>query len=300
MTEDFASHNQSWGTVKGYDLDLMREASSTFERLENADCISRYIGALNGGKDLVVVTSRKTADNFNETLIASDLAGAIGQWFDIGYWICKSKEFFECLGEGGCTVDAIHPLISNWSVGTDFQPMNDTNYGLGSVPYEYYLSAGSVPVEYCLSAGVNQINEKCGLHFSSTIMWIVCSINFLKCGFIIFVSCYSGCTDSLVTIGDVVASYLERPDSTTKGMCLADKKAFPKRGNWGTRAVVFKTRKTRWIEATTKGQFGSTVALYVIDFQLSHTYEKADSIQTCHNLDHCWRPPRCRNRNSPS
>ena len=228
----------------------MRLASSSFERLENADCINRYIGALNGGKDLVVVTSMKAADISNRTLVTMDVAGT-SQWFDIGYWICGSRGIYPKLGGGGCTADAIHPFISSWSVATDMQSGNATHYALGSVP-----------VEYCLSAGVNAINERCGLHFSSTIMWIVCFMNFLKCGFVLFVSCYSGCKDSLVTLGDVVASFLESPDKTTKGMCMATKKSFPRKGNWGPGAVVFNSRKTRWISATTKGQFGSTVALY--------------------------------------
>ena len=239
----------------------MRKSSSTFERLENQDCINRYIGALNGGKDLIVVTSRTMAENFNKTLITPDLAGT-AQWYNIGYWICGSNVIYSNQGGGGCTADAIRPFVSNWSVAAQLQQTNATLYGLGSAP-----------VEYCLSAGVNQTNEKCGLHFSSTIMWIVCFMNFLKCGFVIFVSCYSGCADSLVTLGDAVASFLENPDSTTKGMCLADKRSFPRKGPWGTtEPIMFQSRKTRWIEATTKRHFGSTIALYVF-LTLSHQPE---------------------------
>lgn len=74
-------------------------------------------------------------------------------------------------------------------------------------------------VQYCLS---QEMGEHCKLQFSAAIMIIVIVCNLIKT---ICMACIVWRQDSepLVTFGDAVASFLNKPDSSTKGNCLAGK-----------------------------------------------------------------------------
>ncbi|CAN9250055.1 unnamed protein product [Alternaria alternata] len=72
------------------------------------------------------------------------------------------------------------------------------------------------PVKYCLS---ERADPTCKLHFEPTIGIIVTILNFVKAGVMFYVAFFVG-DEPLMTMGDAVASFLERPDPTSKNRCL--------------------------------------------------------------------------------
>lgn len=84
-------------------------------------------------------------------------------------------------------------------------------------------------VEYCLSEPVPDI---CRLQFAVPIMVVVLSCNLVKLLCMAF-TMWKYRESSMVTLGDAVSSFLERPDPYTKGMCIVTKKEIES-GVWTT------------------------------------------------------------------
>ena len=79
VTQDYAHHNESWG-----DLDRIRLNITEFERLNNTECIERYVNSLNHGPDVVVVTNKSSSANDGNAFLGSlDL----DRWPDEDLWI---------------------------------------------------------------------------------------------------------------------------------------------------------------------------------------------------------------------
>jgi len=72
-------------------------------------------------------------------------------------------------------------------------------------------------VEYCYSL---PSQEHCKLQFSAGLLVTVVILNLAKA--VLMLACALGWRDEppLLTVGDAVASFLERPDASTEGMCL--------------------------------------------------------------------------------
>ncbi|KAF6796528.1 hypothetical protein CSOJ01_13126 [Colletotrichum sojae] len=73
---------------------------------------------------------------------------------------------------------------------------------------------------------IQKTDEHCKLFFSSTLCWVVAAFILLKAVLMLFVAFGMGDEDPLMTIGDVVASFLERQDEPTSDMCLKSKDHF--------------------------------------------------------------------------
>ena len=76
------------------------------------------------------------------------------------------------------------------------------------------------PISYCL---VEEVQQECRLQFSLTIMIIVILANATKAS-IMFLTWWKFSTPTLVTMGDAITSFLDNPDQTTAGVCLASKR----------------------------------------------------------------------------
>ena len=78
------------------------------------------------------------------------------------------------------------------------------------------------PIEYCLS---DQIESSCKLQLSLVIMVIVVLCNFAK-ALCMSLTIWKLSSMPLLTLGDVIASFLDRPDPHTANNCLASKYRF--------------------------------------------------------------------------
>ena len=76
------------------------------------------------------------------------------------------------------------------------------------------------PISYCLS---EPIPERCTLQYSMHILIVVVICNALKVLVMLFIF-WKQETETLVTLGDAISSFLDNPDPTTAGQCLASKR----------------------------------------------------------------------------
>lgn len=231
-TEDYRRKNDSWGTEK---LNRIRQESmTTYEELDNSDCIDRYINRLNGGKDVVVITNKSSSQNHNSTLLGS---------FDLrkfpkdGFWICASPYIGFKAGDGGCTKWFMNQFRTNWTVVYN----GESRYVPGDRDAVLALS--------CYSGGVHTEDNKCGLHFSTSIMIFVCALNLIKCLLICWTRYYVRNSELLVIPGDAIVSFLQTPDVHTEDMSTKSKDDFQKRSHWSSEPKRWNPQKTRYYRA---------------------------------------------------
>lgn len=198
--------------MSDYWADMQANASS-WQRLENKDCIKKYENAfISGRRNVILVSSTKNDTNSVLMYGSSDISSAMdGNW-----WICS-----EGRQDGGfmtCNPDKFITLASNWTV------------------FDY-------PIEYCLS----QITkDTCSMNFSMTIMIVVLAFNTLKVFLMLWVLFRFDAEKILASVGDAAASFLTHEDPTTMRMCLADKRGI--RRDWKARGFArpFDPRRRHW------------------------------------------------------
>lgn len=130
----------------------------------------------------------------------------------------------------------------------------------------------STPVDYCLSSGVQQLDNKCGVHFSIGIMVAVCVMNYIKClcvcyTFLLFFD-KKPSLQPLATIGDLIQSALTtttndpEDDDPTHRMCLASEKDFKKGIIWRSIRRHWKGPQTyRMLSLASKKRWFTTLGL---------------------------------------
>ena len=103
-------------------------------------------------------------------------------------------------------------------------------------------------IQYCLS---KRVGEHCTLQFSLAIMIVVITCNMLKtiCMSII---AWKQDPEPLVTLGDAIASFLDRPDVKTEGSCIAGKNQFEDSRSWGLLLSRWDLKQMRWFRAASR------------------------------------------------
>jgi hypothetical protein len=117
-------------------------------------------------------------------------------------WICSDEHKMHINTPCSSSVNGIQSAPDDWKVSS-----------LGEYPY---YGTTSYPVDYCLS---EESESRCKVQFTLTIAILVTALNFLK-AILIFYTALGTKENPLLTMGDAVASFLERKDETTRGMCL--------------------------------------------------------------------------------
>ena len=84
-------------------------------------------------------------------------------------------------------------------------------------------------IEYCLS---QTVEDYCKVQSSGAIMVVVIICNLCKMIIMSHIA-WRRPSQPLVTVGDAVAPFLDHPDLTTMGNCLAGKNQFEKKGPSG-------------------------------------------------------------------
>ena len=180
-------------------LEGYQKNQTSLERLSVETCLEVYTAqVLSSHSDVLLVSSYS---NFTNSLLGYQYTGYqydIWDSADYGYF-GKLSFFLEC---------SEVPVSCQQSFGTLLDPQNW--------------------LQYCLSVPAK---EHCRLQFSLTIMIVVIVCNLMK------TICMSTIVwkqdpEPLVTLGDAIASFMDRPDVTTKGNCIAGKARFEKSKSW--------------------------------------------------------------------
>lgn len=114
---------------------------------------------------------------------------------------------------------------------------------------------------FCRSGGVHKEDNKCGLHFSTSIMIFVCVLNLLKCLLICWTAFYTSKIELLVMAGDALVSFLQIPDPHTKGMSTRSKQEFQQSSNWKSEPRKWNPQKQRWYRAASLRRWGTALIL---------------------------------------
>jgi hypothetical protein len=174
-------------------------------RLENADCIAAFDSGIQSAYGNVVAVSSSTTD---ETVLnITDTSSG-------GNWICDAAGS----GTEYCDFAAARANASGWTLPGNSQPgyvTPDTHYKSGLVCNNLHPNE-NFPISHCL---VQPVTEHCQIGMSVIFLGIVVAFNALKAVFL-FITALKMNQKSLVTVGDAIESFLDRPDPSTAGYCL--------------------------------------------------------------------------------
>ncbi|CAK4031371.1 Hypothetical predicted protein [Lecanosticta acicola] len=169
--------------------------ASLVKNMSTSECISTYgTNFVSGNSHVVAIANEPGNSTTNETLFYVDQTGG---GLDDG-----SIVSYECI----CAND----FISNSNEDCDTSAI---------LKQQDWIVNGK-KIEYCLSRLTPQ---HCTVQFSVQILAAVICMNAMK-SICMFLALYRQKETTLVTIGDAVASYLERPDDLTAGRCLMERK----------------------------------------------------------------------------
>ncbi|KAK5697818.1 hypothetical protein LTR17_023785 [Elasticomyces elasticus] len=169
--------------------------ASLVQNFTNSDCIAAYGTAFVSGHSHVLMITSAHGEVSNDTVFSFDQGtyskynGGGGPPYD---WICTDT--VQYLYTEYCDIASVRRQASDWS-------MNHAK------------------IDYCLA----QISPShCKLQFSLHILVTVIVMNACK-SVCMFLTLYQQKDETLVTIGDALSSFLDRPDERTKGRCLMAK-----------------------------------------------------------------------------
>ena len=207
----FSYYNGSQASQLYYQYQQFRANATLFQRLENRACLEAYSNSIVSDRGTVLLVSSHNATSVH----ASD------NYID-------STLFF--IKPGFNVHQDIYPGPDEWICGPtqQFCDVRSAASNVSSWVFEYW------DVQYCLS---QQVEEHCKLQFSTNIMIAVIVCNFVKLSCMAWIA-WKQDSEPIITVGDAIASFLDRPDPTTSGNCLAGRQCFMnnKTSKWRTRS----------------------------------------------------------------
>ncbi|RMY36204.1 hypothetical protein D0865_13702 [Hortaea werneckii] len=224
--------------------------------LTTSECMTAYgTSFLSEYRNVVAITSAR-GNQTNNTMLWSETVRLNSQHVSYGQvlyeWICRDAQDAWKQYVWKCNVGAASQNASNWTI-------------------HYHQ------IDYCLAQATQ---PRCKLQFSIQILATVIVMN--VCKFIcMFLTLWRQRTATLVTIGDAMSSFLDRPDSLTKNRCLMGRidlnrgpllwKTFSKDGTTTRRPNTIPERVTfraplrrRWFAAASIRRWCLTIGICLI------------------------------------
>ena len=255
-------------------LNYLYHNVSSLTKLDNAACIKAY------GNDYV--------SSYSDLLLVSSMKNAINSFL---FWDSTSPPVIDSSYGKPDTYNWICSGIPDvWE--DEYKYFCDLNKALAKAD-EWIV--GKKPIDYCLS---RKTEERCKLQFSLIIMVFVIACNLVKM-ICMIVTIWKERVATLVTLGDAISSFLDDPDPTTAGCCLADKDSFTTRENWPiltlstdiTKKYVPKTYT--WFHAASLRRWAICIVLCLItlitagillDMKLNHSSLRSKSFSHLRKL----------------
>ena len=204
--------------------------------LENNECIEAYTAPIiSSESDLLVILNYSDASN---SLIAL-LRNVDSQL------VHATPEYALCLFPGTC------------NSSTNPQDWTTDGFARAVILADGYVEGDSVEnmdgmdgtyVRYCLS---QHVEEHCKLQFSLVIMLIVMICNLIKTICMGWIA-WKQDPEPLVTLGDAIASFLDRPDIMTKGCCMKGKSRFEGSRSWVSLPSKWESKPMRWFRTASE------------------------------------------------
>ncbi|WAO95319.1 Hypothetical protein NCS54_01293200 [Fusarium falciforme] len=233
MHSDLVNSSYAYGNKE---FDALKTSLNEFEKLTNSECMTAYGQKLVSGRsDVILILDPSTVDTeFGYTVRWSGDPNRRGsEPYD---WMCGRKPW----ADEQCDVSSLD--VDNWPLYSDDKWVNKT----------------SPRVEYCLS---KRTPEYCKLALNIYLLAIVVGCNVVKLiGLGLTWLCLK--QQPLLTLGDVMASFLQDPDPATKSRSLMSKSS-GHRLYWGPELREWLPGKHRWAASVSVLRYGVTVVLCV-------------------------------------
>ncbi|KAH7093703.1 hypothetical protein FB567DRAFT_178552 [Paraphoma chrysanthemicola] len=237
--------------------------SGKLERFEAAQCLDRYATSIQSERRHLLLVAGET--NFPAPADNKYIPGSHVYWANPFYssaadearkasdayaWICSGLDINR---DVACSnrFNEVRSNASAWHVGPYCKNASGTSYSCGDGGFI------NLPVEYCLS---QRAEPHCRLQFNTTIAIIVTVLNFVK-AVLMFLVAFRVKDEPLITMGDAVATYLEKPDSTSKDMCLLSIHDIRHSG-YQTGAREWRDLRLRWKDVASKKRRATTLAIF--------------------------------------
>lgn len=220
----------------------LQDRASNMVRLSPAQCAERYISPTTVTTSLIIVAGNTTYQQNNASSLLDGWISAWGPWAESTGWICAAFLTNDEL----CDRESVERFSARWKV---------------VVPKSVVID-----VDHCLVGEEGNNEERCALHYSAHILGIVGVCTLMESILVLLVwflhrrdspSKESWRNRTMVTIGDAIQSYLERPaaeldvadggepdvSSTKSGHVV------PKKSVWRTQKAV------SWIRAVSSSDW---------------------------------------------
>ncbi|KAL1610130.1 hypothetical protein SLS60_001795 [Paraconiothyrium brasiliense] len=190
---------------------LEKARGNKLDRLSNLECIREYEEPIQTKRRNVLlvaaddsmpapnVTAHGTANIYAWNTFDASAASTMQSAMNSYGWICSDDTKLSYRAPCSTLIDAIKSKPDHWKVGHwdgEFSNTDITTY----------------PVDYCLS---EKSEPRCKVQFMLSIAILVTVLNIFK-AVLIFYTALGTKENPLMTMGDAVASFLERRDGTTK------------------------------------------------------------------------------------
>lgn len=207
-------HNSDPDSIYMREMVRLQNSSSSLKRLENADCIASFSQPFISKYGLLAVVLDQASLQNGSVLNVETFESFQGNPRKNSFnWICMSQDE--------------EPQTCN----TKRQKANAPDW----------IQTG-YRVSHCMAM---EAPDNCELQFSLHILLIVLICNLIKAACIAIIA-WNSEWKPLVTIGDGVASFLERPDPYTAGNCLAGRSRFRKATDWRRIVVQYDGNRRRF------------------------------------------------------
>jgi hypothetical protein len=174
----------------------LQYAANNFTRIDIEDCVKRYVDPRTPTNQLIVVAGNvTTAQNNGSSLIDGGVLGWLG-WEWSNAWICQ----------------AYQPEVwryCNWGFAKTFAKQ----WTLGQ--------QRGIQVDHCLVGEGSDNTKRCGFHYSTQVIAIVCACTLLETLLVCLTAYYytrqariGRDKQALITSGDAIQSFLDTPRTT--------------------------------------------------------------------------------------
>ncbi|KAH7120280.1 hypothetical protein B0J13DRAFT_457311 [Dactylonectria estremocensis] len=215
----------------------LRKSLDRFERLENQDCIAGYARKLISERsDVILIIDPLTPDNISDY---TEVDGGDPMFSGVNYWICGQSYHVQMASCDVSTVDA-----KNWMIrAANTQASAEKR----------------LRVESCLS---KRTPGHCRLNLSTSMLAVVVGCNIIKLvGLVVTWLCLE--KQPLLTLGDVMASFLEHNDPETKDMCLVSRSS-GRPLSWQAGSRIWLPTKSHLGASVSRRRYGVTIGLCVL------------------------------------
>jgi hypothetical protein len=221
--------------------EYLRRQIDVLQELDVNDCITKYAQNFQTSKGALLLVLDVPADSGTNSTNAVVFDRTASWGFDMYCsedryaWICAQTEQNTCAhyvqyGERSCEQQQDDLIKSN---ATNWRPL-----------------VSEYPVAKCYS---QDLPQQCKLQASIHLIAVVLFLNAAK-AVIMYLAVKWMRGTPLLTVGDAVASFLTRPDPSTKGLCLISRKEvfhdWINSGRLVDRPRVFTAQRRRWFSGS--------------------------------------------------